>query len=123
MRHGTCFVDVTTTLANDHGQFHFLVGLERAARDLHRIIGAALDAGPFVEHHGFGWHRLAGLGRMVGVVQADANTFANLPHTNTEAQIQLRSRTPPSASSTPGFSWPGGPYRSSFMLNYLWLAW
>ncbi|MCY1376596.1 hypothetical protein D9M69_641030 [compost metagenome] len=83
-------LDVAPALADHHAQFHFPVGLHRAARNLHVVVGADDRAGPFVEHHRLGRHGHAALGCVVGVVQADADELAHLAHAGTQAQVLLR---------------------------------
>ena len=72
------FADVATAFADDHAQFDFPVGFARIARDFDVVVGADNGAGPFAEHHRLGGDGGAGFGSMVGVVQADADKFADL---------------------------------------------
>ena len=55
------------------------------ARDFNIVVGADDGAGPFAEHHRFGGDGGAGFGSMVGVVQADADKFADLADAGADA--------------------------------------
>ena len=82
--HGVRLIDVAPAFADDHAEFDFPIGLERAARDLDVVIGAADGTGPFAEDDRLFRHFHVRLGRMVGVVQTDADKFTDLPDTGTD---------------------------------------
>ena len=85
MRQRIGLADVAPALADDHAEFDFPVGFERATRNLHRIIRAAHRAGPLVKDHGFGRHLHAALRCVVGVIQSDTDKFAHAGYTSAQA--------------------------------------
>ena len=54
------------------------------------IVRAADGAGPLAKHHRLGRHSNACFGRVVGVVEADADELAHLPHARAQPQVLLR---------------------------------
>src|SRR6056297_2945824 len=74
------FRDVFRAGADHDGELHLPVGLLRPARHDDRVVRAADGAGRLHEDDRLGRHLHAGLGGMVGIVEADADELAGAGH-------------------------------------------
>jgi hypothetical protein len=141
MRQRIGFLDIRRALADHNAELDFPVGLHRSARDHHGIVRPLKAAHRLGEEHRLGRDVEPGFGRVVGIVEADREELACPRHGHAEpgepstkgseagsmlftcsiastvrsAITPDRSRMRPSASSSPGFSSPRGPYLSSLM--------
>ena len=79
--------DVAGFLADDDAQFDFPIGLEGAAGEDDIVIGAADGGGGLHEEEGFGGDCHAGLGGVIGVVEADAEEFADAGDAGADAGV------------------------------------
>ncbi|MCY1369401.1 hypothetical protein D9M69_564390 [compost metagenome] len=84
--------DVACLRADDHAEFDFPVGLDRALGQHHRVVRALDAAGGLHEDDGLLGHRQARFGRVVGVVQADGDELADVGHGAAEARLALDQR-------------------------------
>ncbi|MNT28402.1 hypothetical protein D3C72_1640880 [compost metagenome] len=90
--HRVLFADVASALANNHAQLHFPVRFKRVTRDLYLIVRPDHRAGPFVEHYRLGGDRRAGFRRMVGIIEANADKFADAAHARPQSRLPFHPR-------------------------------
>src|SRR5690554_1722696 len=87
MVHGVGLAHVAGLLSDHHPELYFPVCFRGVPRDDDIIVGPAYGAGPLVEDYRFRRDLGAGLGSMVGVVEANADELADPPHAGAEAGI------------------------------------
>ena len=80
MGQGVRLADIAGFAANDHAQLHLPVGLEGAARDGDRVVGARERTGGFEKKHRLFGRLHARFAGVVGVIEADADNFSDLWH-------------------------------------------
>ena len=79
-------------LADDDTQFDLPVGLHRTARDDDVVVRADDGGACLHEDHGLAGYRVAGLRRMVGIVQADADELARARDAGAETRVAVHDR-------------------------------
>ncbi len=73
-------------LADDDAQLDFPVGLQRVLGQIDIVVGADDGAGRLHEQDRLGRDRRAGLGGVVGIVEADADELADLADARADAR-------------------------------------
>src|SRR3546814_12169782 len=70
-------LDIAAGLADHDTQLDFPIGLGAAARDHDVVIGVDEARNGFGEEDRFGWGLESGLARMIGIIEADREEFAD----------------------------------------------
>jgi len=86
------FVDVFAGRTDHHAELDFPIGLDRTTRNNHGVVGAAYRTRGFEEQHRLRRYGQARFCRMVGIVEADADEFADPRHTCAQARIARHER-------------------------------
>ena len=89
---GVRLADIAGFAADDYAQLHFPVGLEGAARDGDRVIGAGQRAVGLEKKHRFFGRLHARFAGVVGVIEAHAHNFPDLWHRAAPARALGQSR-------------------------------
>jgi hypothetical protein len=92
MLHGIVLGHIARLGADDDAEFHFPVGFLAAAGNAHVIVGALERTQRLHEDDGLLGDRRTRLGRMVGVVQADADEVDRARHAGAHARAALHLR-------------------------------
>ena len=112
--------DILRRLADDDAELDFPVGLLRAARDADIVVRADDGRGRLHEDDRLGRHGGAGLGGVVGIVEADADELADAGDTGAEPRLTATSGRPAGSSAANFFSASGSrnrPETSSILLE------
>ncbi len=88
--HGVDLLDITGLLADDDGQFDFPIGLDGILGNDDIVIGADDGAGGLHEDDRLFGDLGAGLGGMIGIVEADADEFPDIGDTGADALVRIQ---------------------------------
>src|SRR3546814_4850997 len=86
-------LDIAAGLADHDTQLDFPIGLGAAARDHDVVIGADEARNGLGEEDRFGWGLESGLARMIGIIEADREEFADAVHRHAVARASLDQRS------------------------------
>src|SRR3546814_10823855 len=87
-------LDIAAGLADHDTQLDFPIGLGAAARDHDVVIGADEARNGLGEEDRFGWGLESGLARMIGLIEADREEFADAVRSEEhKSEIQSLMRT------------------------------
>src|SRR3546814_2132159 len=84
-------LDIAAGLADHDTQLDFPIGLGAAARDHDVVIGADEARNGLGEEDRFGWGLESGLARMIGIIEADREEFADAVHRQDRKSTRLNS--------------------------------
>ena len=79
------FLDVFRFFADDYAEFDFPVGFDGIAGNDHVVVGAADRGCGFHEDDWFGGNFHAGFGGVIGIIEADADEFADAADAGADA--------------------------------------